>query len=338
MEILIWIIIFIISLIVLVKGADLVLDSAERIGLSLGLSSFIVGAIIVGAGTSLPELASSLAAVFKNATEIVPANAIGSNICNILLVIGLSAVIGKKLSVRKNLIDLDIPLLLISTLLFLGIAWDKKITLFEAILLLIAYIVYFLYTLVHKDEEEELYAVIPNHEKKRKTLFVPIRRRYRAVKEVKVKRPKLRFRDFIFLFLGILGLVFGAKYLVESIIHLSEIFNIAKGVIAITAVALGTSLPELIVSVKAAYTNRPDMVLGNIFGSNVFNILLVIGVPGVIKTLYIDEKTFIIGIPFLLFATLIFLVSGLSKRIHIWEGLMYLTVYILFIGKLFGLF
>lgn len=117
-----WIIIFIVSLAILVKGADLLLGSAEKIGLAVGLSPFVVGVVIVGLGTSFPEIISSFIAVLKNVTEIVPANAIGSNIANILLVVGLSAVVGGRLAVTKNLIDLDLPLLAISTVLFLGVA------------------------------------------------------------------------------------------------------------------------------------------------------------------------------------------------------------------------
>ena len=111
-----WIIVFIISLAVLVKGADWLLGSAEKIGLAAGLSPVIVGVVIVGLGTSFPELISSLVAVFKGVTEIVAANAIGSNIANILLVVGISSVVGGRLAVTKNLIDLDLPLLAISTM------------------------------------------------------------------------------------------------------------------------------------------------------------------------------------------------------------------------------
>ena len=131
-----WIIVFIISLAVLIKGTDWLLASAEKIGLAVGLSPFIVGVVIVGLGTSFPEIISSLVAVFKDVTEIIPANAIGSNIANILLIVGLSAIVSGRLSVTKNLIDLDLPLLAISTALFLGVAWDRQIVFGESILLL----------------------------------------------------------------------------------------------------------------------------------------------------------------------------------------------------------
>ena len=114
--------------------------------------------------------------------------------------------------------------------------------------------------------------------------------------------------------------------------------NLATGVIAISAVAIGTSLPELIVSIKAALQKKSEVALGNIFGSNIFNALVVIGLPGLFKTLDVDEKTFTIGLPTMAVTTLLFVISGISKRIHMWEGAFFLSVYILFIVKLFGWF
>lgn len=328
-----WIIIFIVSLIVLVKGADWLLQSAEKIGLALGISPFIIGVTIVGLGTSFPELISAMMAVFRGVTEIVPAGAIGSNIANILLVIGISAVVGKKLIINKSLIDLDLPLLAISTVLFLGIAWDKQITFIEALLLLFAYGVYLLYSFLYREEEtEEIYEVLPSRLERRKL------QSQKTSRKKLEKRPKIGVKDFLILGAGIIALVFGAKYLIDSVIKLSEILGIGAGVISLAAVALGTSLPELLVSVKAALQKKSELALGNVFGSNVFNLLVVVGIPGLFKTLQIDEKTFYLGLPVLAVATFLFIVSGISRRIHIWEGAMYLLVYIFFIGKLFGLF
>ena len=312
-----WIIIFIVSLIVLVKGADLLLASAEKIGFAIGLSSFVIGMVIVGLGTSLPELFSSVAASLRGATEIVSANAIGSNIANILLVVGISSIVGRKLVMTKNLIDLDLPLLAITTIFFIGVVWDKQVTLAESILLLVVYGIYLVYAMVHKPEGDK------GAEKG-------------MVDKKNTKRPKIVVKDILFLVLGIVGLVLGAKYLIDSVVELSSILNIGVGVISLVAIAFGTSLPELIVSVKAALQKKSDIALGNIFGSNVFNLLVVVGIPGLFKTLALDEKTFSIGIPALIVATFLFIISGISKRIYIWEGAMFVLVYILFVGKLFG--
>ncbi len=327
-----WIVIFVISLIALVKGSDWLISSAEKIGLAIGLSPFIVGVTIVGIGTSFPELISSLAATLKGVTEVVAANAIGSNIANILLIVGISAVIGRRLVVTKSLIDLDLPLLAIATVLFLGVVWDKKITFGESLLMLATYLVYLLYTVLHKDTEDtdEIYEVLPSRRERRKHIAVQ--------KKETFIRPKLAGKDFIMLILGVIGLFLGAKYLIESLVKLSEILNVATGVIAITAVALGTSLPELLVSAKAAFQKKSEISLGNIFGSNIFNAFVVIGFPGLFSLLSVDNQTFAIGVPTMAFATFLFIISGISRRIHIWEGFFYLSIYILFIAKLFNWF
>jgi len=327
-----WIIVFIVSLGVLVKGADWLIASAEKIGLAFGLSPFIVGVTIVGVGTSFPELISSFVAVFKDVPDVVAANAIGSNIANILLIVGVSAVIGRRLIVTKSLIDLDLPLLAISTVLLLGIVWDKQITFGESILMLVTYGVYLLYTVLHKDTEDsgEIAEFLPSRQERRKHIA--------AHKKEEFTRPKLVAKDFILLVVGIFGLVFGAKYLIDALVNLSAILNIATGVIAITAVAVGTSLPELLVSAKAALQKKSEIALGNIFGSNVFNALVVIGLPGLFRVLPVDNQIFTIGVPTMALATLLFVISGISRRIHMWEGAFYLLVYVLFVAKLFNWF
>lgn len=310
------------------------MQSAEKIGLALGLSPFIIGALIVGIGTSFPELISSLVAVFHGVTEIVPANAIGSNIANILLIVGISAIIGRRLVVSKSLIDLDLPLLAIGTVLFLGIVWDRQITFFESLLLLATYLIYILYTIVHKDDAEvsgEALEVLPSRPTRRHHLTPPFEKKGG-------ERPKIKPRDIILLIVGIVALSLGANYLITSVVRLSEILAVATGVIAISAVAVGTSLPELMVSAKAALRRKSEVALGNIFGSNVFNILVVVGLPGLFKTLSIDQQTFAVGIPAMALATLLFVISGISRRIHVWEGAFYLALYLLFVAKLFNLF
>lgn len=329
---LIWIAIFIFSLVILVKGADWLLVSAEKIGLAAGLSSFVIGVTIVGLGTSFPELISALIAVARNVTEIVPANAIGSNIANILLVVGLSSIVGRRLVVSKSLINIDLPLLSITTVLLLGVAWDRQITLLESILLIITYIIYFSYTIFYREDAEEVdeaLEMIPSRADRRKHITI--------AKNKKTKRPKLVRRDFLLLGIGIFALIIGAKYLIDSVIALSAILGIGAGAISLAAVALGTSLPELLVSIKAAWNKKSEIALGNIFGSNVFNLMIVIGIPGLFKTLVVDEKTFSLGLPVLAAATLLFVISGISRKIYMWEGAMYVILYIFFIGKLFDL-
>lgn len=330
-----WGLIFVGSLVLLVKGADWFIENSEKIGLAFKISPFIIGVTIVAIGTSFPELASSLAAVFKDTTEIVAANVIGSNIANILLIIGLSAIAAKKLAVRRSLIDIDLPLLASTAVLFGFIFWDKKIVWQEGILLLFAFFVYLFYTFTQREEietkkplpeemiPEEIFEILPSRIERRK---------------VKEPSKKLSFRTFFFLILGIIFLCIGANYLVDSILELSQILKIGVSVIAILGVAVGTSLPELIVSLKAALMKKYEIALGNIFGSNVLNLLLIMGLPALLKTLIVDEITFKIGFPFMAVATFLLVISGITRRISTWEGSMFLLIYLLFIIKLFGIF
>lgn len=328
-----WIGIFILSLLALVKGADWLLRSAERIGLSFGLSPFVVGVVIVGVGTSLPELASSIVASLRGVGEFVVANAVGSNVANIFLVIGFAAVIGRKLVVDKDLIDLDLPLLATSTALFLGVAYDGTVTFIEALILLGAYFIQMIYTLLY---QEEWQANDPLPDRVHKSGLIA-RLRY-FLSSHNNTQIDIGFRDYAFLAMGVVGVVIGSKYLIDSVIAISEIFAIATGAIAIIAVAVGTSLPELFVSVKAAREGKSEVALGNIFGSNAFNVLVVVGLPGLFRSLPIDGPTLMVGIPAMLLATLLFVIAGISRKIHIWEGSLYLLAYILFIGKIFSLF
>ena len=334
MTLILWIIIFIVSLALLVKSSDWFVGSAEKIGLALKISPFIVGVTIVAIGTSFPELASSLAAVLKGAGEIVAADAVGSNIANIFLIVGISAVLARTLIVKRSLIDLDAPLLAATTGLFAFIIWDRTIVLAEGILLLAAFVVYLLYTIFQRRELEEVQ--IPEAE----VLPSRVERRRQKLELEETGKPVVRldFKVFFFLILGMAGLAVGANYTIESVVQISKILNISTGLIAITAIALGTSLPELVVSARAALKKKYEIALGNIFGSNVFNILLVVGIPALIRPLAVDDLTFKIGLPFMVMATLLFVISGISRRIHIWEGLMYLLFYALFIIKLCGLF
>ncbi len=315
MSLLFWIGAFFISLAVLIKAADCFTNSAGKVGRFFGLSPFIIGVTIVSIGTSLPELASSISAVLKGATEIVAGNVVGSNIANILLVVGLAAVLSKKgrLQVTRNLINLDLPLLAGgSIILMLMFLWDGKVTFWEGIIALAGYFVYLHYTLKHKERKEK--------------------------EKEKAKKEKLNLKIILGLVFGAIFIYYGANYAIESVVKISEILNIGTAVIALTAVAVGTSLPEIFVSISAARKGNDALALGNIFGSNLFNGFVVLGIPALIKTLDVTPIILSVGIPFFIAATLLYVISGITRKIYKWEGAMYLLIYILFIAKLFNLF
>jgi cation:H+ antiporter len=314
MFIAIWVCIFVVALYALLKGADLFLVGAEAIGKGLGFSPFAIGMIIVGLGTSLPELFSSLVAVFTGQTEFVIGNAVGSNIANILLVVGISAFIAKTLTAKKNLIELDLPLLLISTSIFIFVAYDGSVTFAESLFLLACFIVY-LFFMIREPKE------FPDDQKS----TVPYGR-WPTVK------------DTFIIFVGLALLLLGATYLIESVTKLSLIVGLSTAALAATVVAFGTSLPELAVSLKAIRSGKSDVALGNIFGSNIFNLLVVVGVPGLFGTIMVSSDMITTGLPVLAAVTVLFIVSSASRRVYVWEGAMYVLFYVLFVGKILYIF
>jgi cation:H+ antiporter len=194
-------------------------------------------------------------------------------------------------------------------------------------------VVYFLYTVFHRESDAVKHI-------KGKYLPAVIDKVNVVVSQLtgaKDGAVKITAFDIVKLFIGALLLMFGARYLIEAIIHISAIFNIAPGIISITAVAIGTSLPELMVSVKAVTRGHSDMAVGNVFGSNIFNALLVVGIPGMITTLHLDAQTAVLGLSFMAAATLLFVISGMSQRIYAWEGALFLILYGMFMAKLFNL-
>jgi cation:H+ antiporter len=174
------------------------------------------------------------------------------------------------------------------------VIYDGKVVLLESLLLILSFAIYFAYTILYKDDDDADYEdvgdILPSREDRRKHLTGRARGFVANYKNI---QP----RDFILFTVGVVGLVIGAKYLIDSVIRLSEIFNLIPTVITISAVALGTSLPELLVSVRAAFNNKSEVALGNIFGSNVFNALIVVGIPGLFSTLEVDSETLTKGLP-----------------------------------------
>jgi cation:H+ antiporter len=337
MTLMFWILLFVVSLAVLIKSADYFTESSEKIGITLGIPTFVVGVAIVSIGTSLPELATSLVAVFKNQTEIVAANAIGSNIANILLVVGFSSIVARKISIKRSLINLDLPLLACVTTLIVFILWDKQVTFKEGIIAVATYLVYSFY-LISSEKERDILSHARSEEKEGKGDHLPATRidRLNIIQKLWKHPPKFEKGVFTTLIASAVFIYLGANYTIESIIHIAEGINIPEPLIVMSAMAIGTSLPELVVSVGAAMKRKYEIALGNIFGSNIFNAMMVIGVPAMVTTLKVDNTTFLVGIPFLIGATVLYIFSGISRKIYNWEGMMYILIYILFLMKIFG--
>jgi cation:H+ antiporter len=307
-----WIALFVISLFVLIKASGLFTSSAEKIGMFFGIPHFIVGVTVVSIGTSLPELVSSIVAVYQNSSEIVVGNVVGSNITNIFLVLGVVSIVGKKLEIDYELIHVDLPLFVGSAFLLAVTVWDGVFTTVEAVLSIAGFILYTLYLLnVEKMHDPS---------------------------DTENKSRGLEPKTLIVLVLSSFFIFIGAKYTVESIIKISAILGIGKEIIAASAVALGTSLPELMVSATAAKAGNPELAIGNVLGSNIFNAFAVMGVSAMFGTLIIPTGIIAFAMPLMLMATLLYVFITQDKQITQWEGGLLVIFYILFIGKLFNFF
>jgi len=317
-SLLLWIIVFIISLAALIKASGYFTESAEKIGLFFGISAFIVGVTIVALGTSLPELITCVIAVLEESSEIVIGNVVGSNIANIFLVFGITAIVGKKMTITHNIVKVDLPFLAGSAFLLTAAAWDGVFNAQEGILCIVAIVSYLLYTANTREKQG-------NIEIKEE------------IKEA-AKEPRLAWTTWVVLVVSAVFIYLGAKYTVVSIIKLSEILKIGKEVIAVSAVALGTSLPELAVTVSAARKGKTGIAVGNVLGSNIFNSLAVMGIPALMGTLVVPQSIIAFSLPVMLIATFLFVLITQDKEVSQWEGWLLLVFYVFFIGKLFHIF
>lgn len=313
-DILIWSIVLLVSLGILSKSADFFTDSAEKIGVYFGIPPFIVGVTIVAIGTSLPELISSLVAVYSDSGEIVVGNVIGSNIANIFLILGVASLISGLLNIEYDLVSVDLPLFVGSAFLLGLTVWDGKYTVGESLLSVAGYVIYTFYAVnVRKDDEGE------------------------DASEEETTTKSFPTKEFAILAASSLFIFLGAKYTIDSVVKISEILNIGKEIIAVSAVALGTSLPELIVTINQARKGNPEVAIGNVLGSNIFNSFMVMGIPGLTGRLIIPEDILSSGLLVMLAGTVLFFFVTQDEQVTKWEGLLFFLFYTWFIGNLFNL-
>ena len=311
MDVVKWILILAVSIFVLLKASDYFISAAEKYGLYFGISPFVVGILFVGIGTSLPELISSIISVTHNSSEIVVGNALGSNITNICLVLGIAAVTGKKFIIKHDIMKADIPFLLGSAVLLSFMIYDKQFSVAEALILLAGLVFYLIFCVTDRPVLAE-------------------------GTEIKIKQIKPGLSVFLKLVLSPLFIYLGAEYTVRSVISFSEIIGIGKEIIAMSAVALGTSLPEIVVTVKSAKKGNVEMAVGNITGSNIFNTLAVMGIPALIGPLAIPPGTIIsFIIPMFLAVTVLYIIIVIDKTVYRIQGYLLLLFYIFFIMRIF---
>jgi cation:H+ antiporter len=249
----------------LYHGGNFLVTGSVRIAHLLKISPFVIGATVIAFGTSAPELAVALLAAFRNSAELAMGNVIGSNIANIGLVLGLTACIAP-LSIAPERLKREAPPLLLASLLIVGIAWNLEINRYEGLFMVCLLLLYVWRSFRHQEDiAEEL------------------------EDEVALFAGKARPFQILLIIVGLVLLLGGAKLLVTGGVGIARNLGISEWLIGITIVAVGTSLPEIVSSIIAVKRGHGEMAIGNIFGSNIFNILMVLGLTASIHPLQINE-------------------------------------------------
>lgn len=312
-------ILFIVGFILLVKGADLLVSGASSLARKLNVSDLIIGLTVVSFGTSMPELIVNIMASVQGNSEIAVGNVMGSNVANLLLILGLTAVV-KPLPIHRNTAYTEIPFSLTATILVGFIAnaalfndrEELMISREDGLLLLLFFALFMAYIFrVAKEENENL---LPEE----------------TVMEMPVAKA------LALVLVGIAGLFLGGKWVVEGAIEVATIFGMSQSFIGLTIVAIGTSLPELVTSIIAAQKGNTDVAVGNAVGSNIFNLLWILGVSSVIRPLpfQVVNNDDILVLVFASSLVLFGLAVGKKDTIDRWIGALFLVLYIGYIAFL----
>ena len=302
-------VIFIVAMGVLIWGADIIIEQSEHIALKFHIPEFIIGATLIALGTSLPEMAASIAASYGAKPDIAISNVIGSNTLNITLVLATVFLIAKNINPSRDFFAKDSTWALIPVLLFVLMILDGMISRFDAILLLLlmgAYLLFLLQDATNMPEsdvselDEETFSWL-------KTAPIIVG--------------------------GFVLVIFGAHYTVESASSIAKSFGISEWIIGIVMVSLGTSMPELVVSISAALKGKVDMAIGNIIGSNMANTTMVLGASALVKPLPIDASSYTFDIATMIVATLILVFITANKLYNKSAGISLIIILGLFLNN-----
>jgi cation:H+ antiporter len=298
-------------------GADWMVRGAARLQGSLGLSPIVIGLTVVSLGTSAPELIVAILATLRGNADIAVGNVLGSNLANIGLILGSTALV-RSLLVADRVVRREVPIMIGLTLLLFPLVMNHEIGRLEGVLLVGLLAIYLTYVFYRG----------------RKAPAPLISEYSQLAKGSRRKRSLSLLLDLGLLVAGTLGLLMGGRAIVESAIYLSRNLGISELGMGLTVVAVGTSLPELATSIMAALKKQTDIAVGNVIGSNIFNILAVLGVTSVIKPIDVDPGVIWVELPavvMLSFLVLLVCLSPMTKgefRIRRWEGALLLGTYL----------
>lgn len=304
-------ILFVVGFFILIKGADLLVDGSSSIARKLNISNIVIGLTIVAFGTSVPEFIVNIFASINGNTEIAIGNVLGSNIANILLILGIAAII-YPISAKKNTVLKEIPFSLLAALIVAVTANDiiidgnssSVITRIDGLVFLGFFLIFLYYTLSITKSDDDI------NEK--------------PIKDLSFMRAGL------YILIGLTGLVFGGKWIVEGAVTIAESFNISQSIVGLTVVAVGTSLPELATSAVAAYKKQSDIAIGNVVGSNIFNVFWILGASSIIKPLPFNTDSNADILVNILASVILFFAMYVGKK-HVlerWQGVLLVLLYL----------
>ena len=306
------IILLIVGLFILIMGGDFLVRGASSIALRADMSPLVVGLTIVAFGTSAPELLISIKAALEGSPDMTMGNVVGSNICNLALVLGITALIGP-IHVQQDSIKIDWPVAMGSSILLYLVTKEKDavISSYEGITFIILLIVYTVY-------------IIRKSRKETKAIQA-------AEEQLEVTEPSQNlWKDVLFIIGGCGGLYFGADWFVGGAKEMASFLGVSERVIGITVLALGTSLPELVTAIVASLKKETDLALGNLMGSNIFNILSILGITSIIKDIHvsgaiIQDMMVMMGVTLLILPLMIY-----KRRMSRTSGALLLIVYLVY--------
>ena len=299
------------GLVLLTFGADVLVKGASSLAGSLGISPLIIGLTVVAFGTSAPEMSVSVSSAFKGSAEIAVGNVVGSNIFNVLFILGVSA-IAASLVVQKQLVRFDIPIMIYASFIVLLMSIDGQISRFDGLLLFAGIIAYTVFLI--KEARREGVLVVEGGDD--------------------IAPPQPLWKNIILIVVGLVMLVVGSQWLVDGAVEIAKYFGLSELVIGLTIVAAGTSLPELATSVMASLKGERDIAIGNIVGSNIFNIGAVLGLSSIVapQGLSVTGTLLTIDIPVMILVALVCLPVLLSNyTITRTDGVAFLACYVVYV-------
>lgn len=316
---LISIFLIVVGFVLLIKGADFLVEGSSNIAKKFHIPEIIIGLTIVSIGTSMPELFVSTTSSVNGYADMSIGNIVGSNLCNLLLILGMSAMI-RPIKFQKETRLIEMPMCLAITIIFMIFCnTSGTIQKSEAIALIILFVMFILYTIIMGKKGEQF-------------------DKDNTIVEIETEdKPISIIKNVIFIILGVIGLKIGGDLTVENSLVIARAFNVSEKIIGLTILAIGTSLPELVTSVTAAIKGNSDIAIGNIIGSNIFNILFIIGVSALISPLAYNF-TYNIQMAILIIAMLVlalFPVIPPKNEMSRFNGVIYLILYVIYMAILF---